>query len=128
MLYKSIKLKIVKIVFTSLILHSTNLLADNEDVIDNSALSETFEKLIKNSSSKISQQDGWSIVSLIENGNHVFWFFAPKENAAHPAVAKKTVSVKDGSSETVILTLCEAPKQKCEDLIRQFKTINELYK
>ena len=128
MLYKSILLKIVKIVFTSLILHSTNLLADNEDVIDYSALSETFEKLIKNSSSKISQHDGWSIVSLIENGNHVFWFFAPKENAAHPAVVKKTITVKDGSSEAVILTLCEAPKKKCDDLIRQFKTINELYK
>ena len=128
MLYKSIKLKIVKIVFTSLILHSTNLLADNEDVIDYSSVSETFEKLKKYPSSKISQQDGWSIVSLIEKGNHVFWFFAPKENAAHPAVVKKTITVKDGSSETVILTLCEAPKKKCDDLIKQFKNINEIYK
>ena len=121
-------MKILKIVFISLILQSTNLLADNEDVIDYSSVSETFEKLKKHPSSKISQHEGWSIASLIENGNHVFWFFAPKENAAHPAVVKKTISVKDGSSETVILTLCEAPKQKCEDLIRQFKTINELYK
>jgi hypothetical protein len=128
MLYKSIKLKIVKIVFTSLILHSTNLLADNEDTIDYSALSETFEKLIKNPSSKISQQDGWSIVSLIEKGNHVHWFFAPKENAAHPAVVKKTITLKEGGSETVILTLCEAPKKKCDDLIRQFNNINEKFK
>jgi len=128
MLYKSINMKILKIVFISLISQSTNLLAEKEDFIDYSALSETFEKLIKNPSSKISQQDGWSIVSLIENGNHVFWFFAPKENAAHPAVVKKTISVKEGSSETVILTLCEAPKQKCDDLIRQFKAINEIYK
>ncbi|MFV9615074.1 MAG: hypothetical protein ACNYZG_03910 [Gammaproteobacteria bacterium] len=128
MLYKSIKLKIVKIVFTSLILHSTNLLADNEDVIDYSSVSETLEKLKKHPSSKISKQDGWLIVSLIENGNHVHWFFAPKENAAHPAVVKKTITVKDGSRETVILTLCEAPKQTCDDLIKQFKNINETYK
>ena len=121
-------MKILKIVFTSIILHSTNLLAENEDVIDYSSVSETLEKLKKHPSSKISQQDGWSIVSLIENGNHVLWFFAPKENAAHPAVVKKTITVKDGSSETVILTLCEAPKQTCDDLIKQFKHINETYK
>ena len=128
MLYKSINMKILKIVFTSIILHSTNLLAENEDVIDYSSVSETLEKLKKHPSSKISQQDGWSIVSLIENGNHVLWFFAPKENSAHPAVVKKTITVKDGSSETVILTLCEAPKQTCDDLIKQFKHINETYK
>ncbi len=128
MLYKSIKLKIVKIVFTSLILQSTNLFANNEDVIDYLSVSETFEKLKKQPSSKISQQDGWSIISLTENGNHVFWFFTPKENAAHPAVVKKTITVKEGGCKTVILTLCEAPKKKCDDLIKQFKNINELYK
>ena len=51
--------------YISLILHSTNLLADNEDAIDYSSVSETLEKLKKRPSSTISQQDGWSIVSLI---------------------------------------------------------------
>ena len=128
MLYKSISMKILKIVFISLILQSTNLLADNEAVIDYSSVSETLEKLKKQPSSKISQQDGWLIVSLIENGNPVHWFFAPKKNTAHPAVVKKTITVKNGSRETVILTLCEAPKQTCDDLIKQFKNINETYK
>ena len=128
MLYKSTNMKILKIVFVLLILYSTNLLAVNESAVDYSSVSEALEKLKKHPSSKISQQDGWLIVSLIENGNHVFWFFAPKEHAAHPAVMKKTITVKDGGIETVILTLCEAPKQKCDDLIKQFKNINEIYK
>ena len=50
--------------YISLILHSINLLADNEHVIDYSLVSETLEKIKKCPSSTISQQDGWSMVSL----------------------------------------------------------------
>ena len=118
-------MKILKIIVASLILHSTTLFAGNESSIDYSL---TLEKLKKDPSAKINQQSGWSIVSLTEDGNRVIWFFSPKEHAAHPAVIKKTISVKDGSIETVITTVCEATKQKCDDLTRQFKSINEKYK
>ena len=128
MLHKLIIMNILKIIIASLILYSTNLLAGNESTIDYSSVSDALEKLKKRPSSNVSQQSGWSIVSLVENGNHVIWYFAPKEHAAHPAVVKKTITVKDGGIETVILTLCEGPKQKCDDLIKQFKNINEIYK
>ena len=121
-------MKILIIIIACLILHPTNLLAGNESAIDYSSVSDALEKLKKHPSSNVSQQGGWSIVSLIENGKHVIWFFAPKEHAAHPAVVKKMITVKDGGIETVILTLCEGPKQKCDDLIKQFKNINEIYK
>ncbi|MFV9616287.1 MAG: hypothetical protein ACNYZG_10045 [Gammaproteobacteria bacterium] len=121
-------MNILKIIIVSLILHSTNVLAGNKNVIEYSSVSEALEKLKKHPSSNVSQQGGWSIVSLKENGNQVIWFFAPKEHAVHPAVVKKTITVKDSGTETVILTLCEAPKQKCDDLIKQFKNLNEIYK
>ena len=85
-------------------------------------------KLKKNPSAKISRHNGWSIISLTEDGNRVIWFFSPKEHAAHPAVIKKTISKKGSGIETVITTGCEAKKHKCDDLSKQFKSINEKYK
>ena len=121
-------MKIFKIIITLLIIYSTSLLAGNEGSINYSSVSTALEKLKQQPSANISHQGGWSIISLVENGNHVIWFFAPREHAAHPAVIKKTITVKNSGIETVTTTLCEAPKYKCDTLIKQFMSINEVYK
>ena len=121
-------MKIFKIIFTVLIIYSASLLAANEGSINHPSVSNTLKMLKKQPSSIISQQGGWTIISLIENGNHVLWFFSPEENAAYPAVIKKTIIKKNGGIETIITTQCEAPKAKCDALIKQFMNMNEAYK
>jgi hypothetical protein len=121
-------MKIFKIIFTILIVYSASLLADNEGYINHSSLSNTLKMLKKQPSSIIHQQGGWTIISLIENGNRVIWFFSPEEHAAYPAVFKKTIIKKNDGIETIITTQCEAPKAKCDALIKQFMNMNEAYK
>jgi len=79
-------------------------------------------------SANTSYQGGWTIISLIENNNHVIWFFSPKKHAAYPAVIKKSIIAKGNGLETKIVTLCEAAKPECDKLIAQFKKINSDYK
>lgn len=102
--------------------------AGNEDTIKYPSVSAALEKLKKQASANISQQGGWTIISLVEEGNHVLWFFAPEEHAAHPAMIKRTILEKDGELEIKIVTFCQAPKQKCDDLLEQFKHLNKTFK
>jgi hypothetical protein len=121
-------MKIFTIIFIVLIIYSASLLAANEGSINHPSVSNKLKMLKKQPSSIISQQGGWTIISLIENGNHVLWFFSPEEDATYPAVFKKTIIKKNGGIETIITTQCEAPKAKCDTLIKQFMNMNEAYK
>ncbi len=80
-------------------------------------------------SENIVHEDGWSIVSKIENGNRVYWFLAPEVNNVSPAMFKKIIYTNVKSKlETKTVSQCDAPKQTCEDLMKKFKTLSEKYK
>lgn len=107
---------------------SSNIFAENKTPVNFSSVSTVLESLKKQPSANVNKQGGWEIVSLIENGNHAIWFFAPLDHAAYPALIKKTIRVKGKGIETEITTLCEASKPKCDSLIKQFKAMSEVYK
>jgi len=91
--------------------------------------SRTFESLSKVASSTTMYEDGWTVVSKIENGDRVYWFFAPDINNVTPAMFKKTILDKDKSKKGFeVVSECEAPKQVCDDLMNKFKTLSEKYK
>ena len=122
-------MKLLKTAVLSTILCTACLYAGDEGAIDYSSVSEALEALKERPSAEYVKRKGWSVVSLVEDGSRVVWFFAPKEHGIYPALIKKTITEKKGSTaDTVMLSLCEAPKQKCDDLARQFKDINESYK
>ena len=112
----------------ALLFYSSSLLAGKQNTIGYPSVARALEKLSKNPSANISQQGGWTIISLVEDGNHVLWFFAPEEHAAHPAMIKRTYVEKDGGIEIVMVSFCQAPKQKCDDLAEEFKHLNKQYK
>jgi len=88
-----------------------------------------FESAKKQPAAKTFHDNDWTIISTTENGEHVYWFLAPDRDKASPALFKKTVPAKDKhEQETVIVSECEAPKQVCDELMKQFKTLNEKYK
>ena len=77
----------------------------------------------------IVHDNGWSIVSKIENGDRVYWFLAPEINNVSPAMFKKIIYANVKSElETKIVSQCDAPKQTCDDLMKQFKILSEKYK
>ena len=80
-------------------------------------------------SANIVHEDGWSIVSKIENGDRVYWFLAPEVNNVSPAMFKKIIYTNIKSElETKTVSQCDAPKQTCDDLMKQFKILSEKYK
>jgi len=88
-----------------------------------------FEDASKNPGANIIHDGDWTIVSRTEKGNRVYWFVAPDMNKVSPALYKKTIRGDDkGGRETVIVSNCEAPKQVCDNLMVEFKTLSEKYK
>ena len=86
------------------------------------------EYLVTDPSAKITHEDGWTIVSKMENDNRVYWFLAPEVDNVSPAMFKKIVYTGDKSGlESKTVSECEAPKQTCDDLMATFKAMSEKY-
>jgi len=82
----------------------------------------------EDSSASITHEDGWTIVSKEENGDHVYWFLAPDVNGASPAMFKKVINNSDKHEPRIkVISECEASKQLCEELAARFRNISEKY-
>jgi hypothetical protein len=96
---------------------------------DTLGVKHSVEELTKNPSSKITHKDGWTIVSKMENGDRVYWFLAPDVDNVSSAIFKKIVYVRNKSElETETVSKCDAPKQTCDDFMKQFKNLSEKYR
>lgn len=90
---------------------------------------QAFENASTKPAAKIFHDNNWTIISTTENGDHVYWYLAPDIDKASPALFKKTIPAKEKKEqETVIVSECVAPRQVCDDLMQQFKVLNEKYK
>lgn len=102
--------------------------AGTDSTTGSSDASNTFESLTKGPSPKTTHENGWAVVSKMENGERVYWFFAPDIDNVSPAMFKKTILNKDKSKQGFeLVSKCDAPIQVCDDLMRQFKTLSEKY-
>lgn len=100
-----------------------------DDRADTSGADPSVEYYKNNPSAKITHEDGWTIVSKIESGDRTYWFLAPEVDNVSPAMFKKMIytNVKSGL-ETKTVSQCDAPKQTCDDLMKQYKILSEKYK
>ena len=74
-------------------------------------------------------EDGWTIVSKIEDGNRVYWFLAPEKDNVSPALFKKIIYLNDETGlKTRFVSQCEASKQRCDALMDEFNQLSEKYK
>jgi hypothetical protein len=88
----------------------------------------SFEDLTKKTAAEITHENNWTIVSMTENGDRVYWFLAPEIEKASPAMFKKVIHTDKNKEKTEIVSECKAPKQTCDDLMKQFNTLSEKYK
>jgi hypothetical protein len=65
----------------------------------------------------------WLIVT--DEANKTVWSFAPESYIAHPAVVKRSVYPSpDGGSVIRMSVLCEAAKEACDQLVREFDAMD----
>lgn len=94
-----------------------------------SGTGQSVEGLTKDPSAKITHEEGWTIVSKVENEGRIYWFLAPEIDNVSPAMFKKIIYFeKKGELETKTVSQCDAPKKTCDDLMKQFKSLSEKYK
>ena len=68
-------------------------------------------------------QNGWDIAT--DDGTRTIWSFAPPDYPAYPAAVKRQL-VESGEGVTLEMSvLCQASKEACDDLVREFMQLNE---
>jgi hypothetical protein len=72
---------------------------------------------------EFSVQGGWTIA--YESASHVIWSFAPKSHASYPSVVKRAVVEKNGAVFLSMDVKCQASKEACDELVREFTHLNE---
>jgi len=71
----------------------------------------------------ISTVRGWLIVT--DDANRTVWSFAPDTYIAHPAVVKRSVYSSAGRGSVIHMSvLCEASKEACDQLVREFDAMD----
>ncbi|MBS0224357.1 MAG: molecular chaperone DnaJ [Proteobacteria bacterium] len=70
-----------------------------------------------------STENGWTIAT--EASTFTIWSFAPPRHPAYPtAVKRRVVTESDGMVSLKMEVLCEASKQACDDVVREFQKLN----
>jgi hypothetical protein len=73
---------------------------------------------------KLREQQGWIIVADKESEFvSATWSFTPGGNPAHPAAVKRTLSEKNGQIVMETNVLCQAKKDPCDALVRDFEVL-----
>ena|SRR5882724_2114243 len=71
----------------------------------------------------VSTERGWTIIT--DKKNLTIWSFAPDSHPAYPAVVKRVVRARPGGGSDVNMSvLCEAGKEPCDQLVREFDAMN----
>lgn len=78
---------------------------------------------------RIRQQQGWTIISDKESEKvSALWSFSPEGYPAYPAAVKRITYEKDGEVYIEMKVLCQAPKEPCDALVRDFQALNDRIK
>ena len=73
----------------------------------------------------LTQPDGWTIVTDPSPVLSV-WSFTPMNHPAYPSVVRRKIQQdSNGNVSVIMLAMCEAPKEPCDQLIQDFQLINE---
>jgi len=76
----------------------------------------------------IREREGWIIITDKESGNPALWSFTPPGHPAHPSAVKRIVTEKDGAVYIEMKVLCQAQKNPCDALVREFQALNDRIK
>lgn len=94
--------------------------------IEYRSVSEALAGLRAKPGTQISTEGSWTIAH--EPAASVIWSFAPESHAAYPSVVKRAIVTKDGIVGIKMDVICQADKNACDALVREFIQLNEKWR
>ena len=93
------------------------------------SVGEALTALKAKSEVEILERDGWVLVQDRESEESMaLWSFAPLSHPAYPSVVKRRVFERDGNMQVEMNVLCEAKKEECDQLVREFQELTDQMK
>jgi len=86
------------------------------------SVSEALNSLKAKPGVKFSTGDGWT---LAEDTDGAQWSFTPPGHYANPSVGRRELRQQGGRFFVVTRILCEAPKQACDRLHKDYELLNQ---
>jgi len=93
--------------------------------IDFATVQDAYDALNADSTATQSDFDGWTIFNQKAHGKYVIWSFTPVDHPVHPTVVRREVVKKDGEVHISMDVLCHSSRLDCDQLIEQFKQVNQ---
>ncbi len=93
--------------------------------IEYSSVAEALAELSKKEEIKMNVSQGWTIITEYHDATITMWSFAPNDNPAYPAVAKRVFYEEQNGWYVTMNILCEAPKEACDKFVQDFEDLNE---
>jgi hypothetical protein len=87
------------------------------------SVSEALAALRANPNISETDQGGWTI--LADRTSNTLWSFTPSSHPAHPAAVRRQAVERDGTVYIQMNVLCQATKEPCDQLVRDFEQLNE---
>ena len=96
-----------------------------ESAIGFATVQDAYDALSADPTAKKSEFDGWTIFNQKIDGKYVIWSFTPVDHPVHPTAVRREVVKKDGEVYITMDALCYSSRLDCDQLIEQFKQINQ---
>ncbi len=94
-------------------------------IIEYKSVAEALAEMSKEEEVIISVSQGWTIITDYSDTTITMWSFAPQNNPAYPAVAKRVFYEEQSSWYVEMSILCEANQDACEKFYQDFVKLNE---
>jgi hypothetical protein len=91
------------------------------------SVAEALADLKANKNAAVSENEGWTIIQLVEGDNSSTWSFTPASPPAYPALFKDDVIKIKDSITFNHQTLCEAEEVECDKFVIQSREFNKRF-
>ena len=89
------------------------------------SVQEAYDALSADDSALRSSYEGWTVFNQKLDGQYIIWTFTPEEHPVHPSVVRRAIVSRDGEVQIGMDVLCYANPLDCDELVVQFRQINE---
>ena len=86
---------------------------------------DAYDALSADPTATQSVHDGWTIFNQKVDGKYIIWSFTPVDHPVHPSAVRREIVKKDGEVYISMDVLCHSSRFDCDQLIEQFKQINQ---
>ena len=92
------------------------------------SIEEAYAALQVDPEASLTEYEGWTIFKQKENGIYILWSFTPEDHPTHPTVIRREIAKHDGEVFIKMDALCYSSKMDCDQLVDEFRKINERIK